>query len=48
MEDFDYRYAVTYIYPNDSQSAQKYVKNNPGLKERREEEYNWFLQGSVE
>lgn len=48
MEDFDYRFAYKYLYPNDSQSAQLYVDNNPGLKDRREEEYNWFLQGNVE
>jgi len=48
MEDFDYRFAYKYLYPNDSQSAKLYVDNNPGLKDRREEEYNWFLQGNVE
>ncbi len=42
LEDFDYRYAEAYLkgYP------QAYVDRNPGLKERREAEYELYKFGS--
>ncbi len=39
LSDFDFRYALEYLYNGDTNKAQAYVDRNPGLKERREKEY---------
>ncbi len=47
LSDFDYRYAKTYLYNKNSNpdaDAKAYVKRNPGLKTRRDEEYKMFAQ----
>jgi len=45
LEDFDYRYALKYIYSGDSKKAKAYVDRNPGLKTRREWEYSVYKNG---
>lgn len=45
LKDFDYRYALEYIYSGDSSKAQDYVDRNPGLAERRDEEYLIYKNG---
>ena len=38
MDDFDYKYAMKYIYKNNSDKSRAFVNRNPGLKKRREQE----------
>lgn len=45
LEDFDYRYAYKYLYKGDEEKSKAYVERNPGLKERRKEEYSIYLNG---
>ena len=45
LENFDYRYAYTYRYQDNAQEAKAYVERNPGLSERREEEYTIYQNG---
>lgn len=45
LENFDYRYAYTYLYQDNAQEAKAYVERNPGLSERREEEYTIYQNG---
>lgn len=45
LENFDYRYAYTYLYQDNAQEAKAYVERNPGLRERREEEYAIYQNG---
>jgi len=45
FQDFDYRYALKYLYQNDTSKAQAYVNRNPGLARRRNEEYSIFING---
>lgn len=45
LGDFDYRYAMAYIYNGDSKKSNAYVTRNPGLKSRRDEEYSIYKNG---
>lgn len=45
LEDFDYKYALKYIYDGDSEKAQAYIERNPGLATRRKEEYYIYKNG---
>ena len=45
LENFDYRYAYTYRYQDNAHEAKAYVERNPGLSERREEEYTIYQNG---
>jgi GH24 family phage-related lysozyme (muramidase) len=47
FSDFDYRYAMKYIYNGDEVESQAYVDRNPGLVTRREEEYSIYKNGYV-
>lgn len=47
FEDFDYRYAEKYL-KEEVKNPQEYVDRNPGLKVRREEEYNIYQNGFLE
>ena len=47
FNDFDYRYALEYLFDYDTIKAQTYIDNNPGLIRRRNEEYSIY-KNSIE
>lgn len=47
LSDFDFRYAMKYIYNGNKEKSQAYVDRNPGLIKRREDEYEIYKNGFV-
>ena len=45
LGNLDEEFAKEHLYHGDEAEAQAYVDRNPGLKERRNDEYNIYKEG---